>query len=125
MGSDFSNFDFLKHHDELLLRLAQTAERCFAPDPNTTLVKMRQLGEALAQNVAARVGVDFGQDVKQVRLLRELDYTLKLDERIKDAFHVIRKLGNTANHDFTSGSHRDALKSMQLGHALSVWYHKL
>ncbi|WP_350634633.1 type I restriction-modification system endonuclease [Pseudoalteromonas sp. GW168-MNA-CIBAN-0100] len=125
MGSDFSNFDFLKHHDELLLRLAQTAERCFAPDPNTTLVKMRQLGEALAQNVAARVGVDFGHDVKQVDLLRELDYTLKLDERIKDAFHVIRKLGNTANHDFTSSSHRDALKSMQLGHALSVWYHKL
>jgi type I restriction enzyme R subunit len=125
MGSDFSNFDFLKHHDELLLRLAQTAERCFASDPNTSLVKMRQLGEALAQNVAARVGVDFGQDIRQLDLLRELDYTLKLDERIKDAFHVIRKLGNTANHDFTSSSHRDALKSMQLGYALSVWYHKL
>ncbi|WP_333913435.1 hypothetical protein [Vibrio coralliirubri] len=48
-----SNFEFLKHHDELLFRLANRAERCFVPDPNTTLVKIGQLGEALAQNVAA------------------------------------------------------------------------
>ena len=31
-----SNFDFLQLHDELLLRLAQTTEACFVPDPNTT-----------------------------------------------------------------------------------------
>jgi len=37
-----SNFAFLKHYDELLFKLAETAERCFVPDPNTTLVKMRQ-----------------------------------------------------------------------------------
>lgn len=39
------NFEFLKHHEELLVRLVETAEACFVPDPNTTLVKMRQLGE--------------------------------------------------------------------------------
>lgn len=125
MGSNVSNFDFLKHHDELLLRLAQTAEWCFIPDPNTTLLKMRQLGEELAKNIAARVGVDSGKDIKQVDLLRNLDYALKLDPRIKDAFHTIRKLGNDANHDITSNNHRDALQSLQIGHALSVWYHQL
>lgn len=45
-----SNFNFLKHHDELLARLADTAEACFAPDPNTTLIKMRQLGSEAARN---------------------------------------------------------------------------
>ncbi|MCI5107302.1 MAG: hypothetical protein MRY76_11360 [Pseudomonadales bacterium] len=45
-----SNFDFLKHHDELLARLADTAEACFAPDPNTTFIKMRQLGDAVPNN---------------------------------------------------------------------------
>jgi type I restriction enzyme R subunit len=125
MGSNFSNFDFLKHHDELLLRLAQTAELCFVPDPNTTLVKMRQLGEELAKNIAARVGVAFGKDIKQIDLLRDLDYALKLDPRIKDAFHTVRKLGNAANHDITSSNHRDALQSLQIGHALSIWYHQL
>ncbi|MGS0695944.1 type I restriction-modification system endonuclease [Shewanella sp. 0m-4] len=125
MGCTISNFDFLKHHDELLLRLAQTAEWCFAPDPNTTLLKMRQLGEELAKNIAARVGVESGKEVKQVDLLRNLDYSLRLDQRIKDAFHTIRKLGNAANHDITSNSHRDALQSLQIGYALSVWYHQL
>lgn len=61
-----SNFDFLEHHDELLVRLAQTAEACFVPDPNTTLIKMRQLGEALAQSIAARVGVEVEADVRQI-----------------------------------------------------------
>ncbi|GAD79038.1 type I restriction-modification system endonuclease [Vibrio ezurae] len=125
-----SNFEFLKHHDELLFRLANRAEQCFVPDPNTTLVKIRQLGEALAQNVAARVGVQYGKDengrdIRQVDLLRNLEYKLTLDQRINDSFHTIRKLGNTANHDFTSSSHRDALKALVLGHALSAWYHTL
>jgi type I restriction enzyme R subunit len=103
--------------------LAQTAEACFVPDPNTTLIKMRQLGEELAKTIASRVGVDSGSDVKQVDLLRELDYTLRLDKQVKDAFHALRKLGNPATHDITSSSHRDALKALQVGHALSAWFH--
>lgn len=123
MNPTLSNFDFLKHHDELLVRLAQTAEACFVPDPNTTLIKMRQLGEELAKTIASRVGVDSGCDVKQVDLLRDLDYTLRLDKQVKDAFHALRKLGNPATHDITSSSHRDALKALQVGHALSAWFH--
>ncbi len=118
-----SNFDFLKHHDELLVRLAQTAETCFVPDPNTTLVKMRQLGEELAKTIASRVGVSSGREVKQIDLLRDLDYQLRLDTQIKNAFHTLRKLGNPATHDITSASHRDALKALQVGHALSAWFH--
>src|SRR5690606_27985049 len=118
-----SNFHFLEQHDELLVRLAHTAESCFVPDPNTTLIKMRQLGEELAKTIAARVGVEFTPDVKQVDLLRELDNTLRLDREIKDAFHSIRKLGNEAAHDLTSSNHRDALKALQIGHALAVWFH--
>ncbi len=118
------NFDFLKQHDALLVRLAQTAETCFVPDPNTTLVKMRQLGEELAKTIASRVGVESGSEIKQVDLLKELDYTLKLDKQVKDAFHALRKLGNPATHDITSSSHRDALKALQIGHALSAWFHQ-
>ncbi len=118
-----SNFDFLKHHNELLLRLALTAEACFIPDPNTTLIKMRQLGEELAKTIASRVGVESGLDIKQIDLLNQLDYTLLLDKQIKDAFHTIRKLGNPAAHDITTSTHRDALKALQVGHALSAWFH--
>jgi len=46
--SSTSNFEFLKQYDELLFKLAETAEHCFVPDPNTTLVKIRQFGDAVA-----------------------------------------------------------------------------
>jgi type I restriction enzyme R subunit len=62
MPSFISNFEFLKHHDELLFRLA---------------------------------------------------------EKVKDAFHTIRKLGNIANHQYIPSYRRDALKCMQVGCALS------
>ncbi len=118
-----NNFAFLKQHDELLVRLAETAEMCFMPDPNTTLIKMRQLGEELAKTISSRLGIESDAEIKQVDLLRELDFTLKLDPQIKDAFHALRKLGNSAAHDITSSNHRDALKALQIGHALSVWFH--
>jgi len=120
-----SNFEFLKQYDELLFKLAETAEHCFVPDPNTTLVKIRQLGEALAQDIAARVGIEYSSSFKQIDLLRELDYKLTLDPSVKDAFHVIRKQGNDANHQFNSSTHRDALIVLQLAWKLSGWFYKI
>lgn len=100
---DKSNFELLKHKDELLFQLANRAEQCFIPDPNTTLGKIRQLWEALVQNVAACVGIRYGKDedgrdIRQLDLLRNLEYKLTIELRISDSFHTIRKLGNTANY---------------------------
>lgn len=53
------NFAFLQEHDPVFLQLASTAEHAFASDPNTTLIKLRQLGEALAQDLAGRSGIEF------------------------------------------------------------------
>ena len=52
-----SNFAHLQEHDEQLLRLGMLAERHFAKDPNTCLLKLRQLTEVLAQMVASHVGL--------------------------------------------------------------------
>jgi len=49
-----SNFSFLKVHDEQLVRFGMLAERYFPDDPNTSLLKLRQFGEVLAQLVARR-----------------------------------------------------------------------
>ncbi|MCC2606933.1 type I restriction-modification system endonuclease [Planctobacterium marinum] len=118
-----SNFEFLKQHHEWLFKLAESAERNFSPDPNTSLIKIRQLGEGIAQTIASRIGIEAGSNVKQIDLLRDLDYNLRLDDNVRDAFHTIRKLGNTATHEFNSSSHRDALKALMVGHALSMWFH--
>jgi len=52
-----SNFVHLREHDEQLLRLGMLAERYFPEDPNTSLLKLRQLTELLTQLVATKVGL--------------------------------------------------------------------
>lgn len=52
-----SNFDMLRLYEEQLWRLGALAERYFAEDPNTSLLKLRQFSELLAQSLAARTGL--------------------------------------------------------------------
>lgn len=117
-----SNFAFLKSHDPVFLQLAQAAERAFNPDPNTTLVKLRQLGEAFAKDIASRLGVVFDENTKQVDLLRGIDDTVGLDRTVRDLFHTLRKLGNAAAHEYVS-NHNEALQALQIAFRLAAWFH--
>jgi type I restriction enzyme R subunit len=67
-----SNFAHLKQHDEQLVRLGMLAERYFAEDPNTCLLKLRQLTELFAQLVASKIGQYTSRDEAQFDLLRRL-----------------------------------------------------
>jgi type I restriction enzyme M protein len=58
-NNSFSNFDILHAYEARLWRLGALAERYFAEDPNTSLLKLRQLSELLAQSLAARAGQYF------------------------------------------------------------------
>ena len=52
-----SNFDFLAAQDERLARLGALAERYFFDDAPSALIKLRQLAEFIAKEVAARHGL--------------------------------------------------------------------
>lgn len=52
-----SNFAHLNVHGDQLLKLGLLAERYFQDDPNTSLLKLRQLAELLAQETAANLGL--------------------------------------------------------------------
>lgn len=43
-----TNFAHLEGHDAQLVRLGMLAKRYFADDPNTALLKLRQMAELLA-----------------------------------------------------------------------------
>jgi type I restriction enzyme R subunit len=118
-----SNFEFLKEHDPIFFQLACTAEKSFASDPNTTLVKLRQLGEAIAQNVAARCGVFFDQTITHADLLYKLEREINLKPEIRELFHTIRIEGNKATHKFRT-KHKEAIDGLRIARALSVWYHQ-
>ena len=118
-----SNFSQLKAHDEQLERLGLLAERYFADDPNTCLIKLRQLAEGMAQAVASRVGMYASANEKQIDLLRRLQDHGILPREVGGLFHEIRKAGNDANHNL-AGNHRAALMAMRLAWQLGVWLHR-
>jgi type I restriction enzyme, R subunit len=67
-----SNFVQLQEHDEQLLRLGLLAERYFSEDPNTCIIKLRQLAELLAQYVASQIGIYVSSEEPQYELIRRL-----------------------------------------------------
>jgi type I restriction enzyme R subunit len=116
------NFAFLAEHDPLLLRLAMLAERYVFDDPNSSLLKQRQLAELLARKAAANVGIAFTGD-DQVSVIRALRDRNVITAEIADVFHVVRKAGNIAAHEAT-GTDREALAALQFTRKLAIWFHR-
>lgn len=118
-----SNFTHLKEHDQQLLRLGLLAEKYFADDPNTCLLKLRQLTETLAQMLAASVGIVLRPDESQYHLLHRLRDQGILPHEIFQLFTQVRIIGNDANHAL-KGTHRDALAALRYAWQISVWFHR-
>ncbi len=118
-----SNFAHLKAHDEQLLRLGMLAERYFADDPNTCLLKLRQLAELLAQLVASGVGLLDHPGENQYELLSRLKDHGILPREIHQLFDEVRRTGNNANHSL-AGDHRMALANLKITWQLGVWFHR-
>lgn len=118
-----SNFEFLTRHDVQLGRLGALAERFFAEDANTCIIKTRQFAELLAQLTAAKLGLWTSPEEKQADLLRRLRDRGALTREVGDLFHFIRKAGNAAAHDL-SGDHPTALSCLKHARTLGVWFHR-
>ncbi|WP_375177780.1 type I restriction-modification system endonuclease [Marinobacter mobilis] len=118
-----TNFGFLAEHDPLFTQIAAAAERAFSSDPNTTLIKLRQLGEALAQRLATYAGLEFDEQTTQADLLYRLNRELKLEPAVREMFHILRIEGNKATHQFQT-QHREAMDGLKVARALAIWFHQ-
>ncbi len=117
------NFAFLAEHDPLLPRLGALAERNLGDDPNTTLLKLRQMTELLAVITARYLGVpDDPEDSQFVRLDR-LERARGLPRRIADLFHALRRIGNDASHQHADDPEL-AAHALRLAHQVAVWFHR-
>ncbi|MDT3320247.1 type I restriction-modification system endonuclease [Shewanella sp. SP1S2-4] len=119
---DSANFSFLKPYDPIFIDLASSAERAFTSDPNTTLIKLRQLGEAMAQDIAARCGIEFDDKTTQADLLFKINRELTLEPVVRQLFHALRIEGNKATHQFRT-QHKEALEGLKLARSLAIWFH--
>ena len=118
-----ANFEFLSVHDPLLVSLGALAERYFADDPVTSVIKLRQFAETLAQLTAANLGLPRVAGEQQIDLLHRLRTARALTPDVHELFTAIRRAGNTAVHD-NQGSHREALHCLKLARELGIWFHR-
>jgi type I restriction enzyme R subunit len=118
-----TNFAFLQAHDAQTVLLGLLAERYFAEDPNTCLLKLRQLAEALAQLVASHVGLYTSSEEPQFELLRRLQDQGVLPREVAQLFNQVRRMGNAAGHA-GRGDHRSALDSLRITWQLTLWFHR-
>lgn len=118
-----SNFQFMETHEALLLRLGSQAERYFAEDPSTTLIKTRQFAEILAQRVAVAIGASFSAKDDFVNILNLLRHR-GVPKQVLDLFEGIRKKGNKAVHG-AHGDHTEALHQLKMARVLAEWYVRL
>lgn len=123
-GALSANFDHLKELSPELHRLAVLAERFFAVDANTSLVKSRQFGEYMAKEIAALSGA-YDPDRRETtfELQRRLRAAQIVPREIGDIFHAVRKSGNEASHDF-GGTPAEALTALKFCRTLGVWYRR-
>ena len=103
--------------------VASLAERYFPEDPVTCLMKLRQFGELLAQQVAARAGVFVAADEPQSELLGRLRRDTAYPRDVIDLFHDLRRTGNEAVHKHR-GDHATALTGLKVARQLAVWFHR-
>ena len=118
-----ANFGFLTRYDGGLGATAAQAERYFSDDPVTCLMKLRQFGELLAQQVAARAGVFADTDEGQAELLGRLKRETAYPRDVIDLFHDLRRVGNDAVHQ-KRGDHATALAGLKVARQLAVWFHR-
>lgn len=118
------NFDHLREISPELHRLGILAERFFAEDANTSLIKSRQFGEYMVKEIAALSGVyDPAAREATNDLLRRLAAQQILPREVADIFHAVRKSGNAANHSL-AGSPAEALAAIKFCRALGIWYRR-
>lgn len=123
-GALSANFGHLKELSPELHRLGVLAERFFAEDANTSLIKSRQFGEYMVKEIAALSGAyDAASRETTHDLLRRLTTQQVLPREVADIFHAVRKAGNEATHGF-SGSPVEALSALKFCRALGVWYRR-
>lgn len=123
MGEIASNFAFLGQAAPRLARLGALAERYFVDDATGALIKLRQLAEFMAKDIAAQHAllpkVEVGFD-DTLRLLRSRNV---LPREVGDILYHLKRIGNAAAHE-DIGSTGDALNALKMARGAAIWFYQ-
>ena len=121
--AESSNFNFLETHDAQFARLGLLAERYFHDDASAALIKLRQLAEYLAKEVAARHALLPAANVTFDDTLRALKVRGVMPREVADLFYHLKKMGNAAAHE-NAGTPGDVLTALKVARSASIWFHR-
>jgi type I restriction enzyme R subunit len=124
MDNADSNFVFLASHDQRLARLGALAERYFRDDPPAALVKLRQMGEFLVKDIAARHGALPDASASFDDVLRTLKTRSILPREMADLFFHLKQVGNIAAHE-DAGTASEALTALKIARTAAAWFHQV
>lgn len=93
-----ANFGYLLNYEPLLVLHGAAAEAYVFTDPNTSMIKARQFGEALTEVLFTRFGIP-GMPSRQAQRLKMLGDQGLITQRVRRWFDAVRKQGNKANHE--------------------------
>lgn len=117
------NFTFLAEYDPRLVAASTSAERALSIDDAVgALVHLRRFGEHLAEILTAAFGFYASSSTDQHERLRLLRRQ-RVDERVLDMFHSLRKNGNRAAHEGIA-TQSIAFHSLKLARELGIWFHR-
>lgn len=117
-----ANFDFLQEHDPVFVQLATA--HSFISDPNITIIKLRQLGEAIAQYLAVRCNIRFDERTTQLKLLQQIHQKIRIESNVLELFHLLRVEDNKGTHQFKT-HHKEAITGMTAARELAAWYQRV
>lgn len=86
-----SNFSFFKGEWEVLAKIGESAERNVYIDSNTTISKLRLLGETIAKSVLASDNIKELQGTNQIERLNAIQREGLAEPEMLEIFHLLRK----------------------------------
>ena len=116
-----SNFDFLKKDWVDMAQMGEVAEICLYKDPNTALIKIRQLAEFITKAMAILEKNPAVEKLTQVERINWLKDTGYLTNDMALVFHRIRQKGNDAVHKYYSDA-KEAAKLLPLVVKVAAWF---
>ena len=123
MGDTAGNFDFLCACDERLGRITTLAERYVFDDPVVCLIKLRQFGEFLTKDIAARHAMLPNPAAGFDDILRVLRARSILPREASEWLYHLKRVGNAAAHE-DEGSASEALAALKIARVAAIWFYK-
>lgn len=120
-----SNFDFFKDQWEVLGELGKSAERYAENDPHASIIKLRLLGESIAKSILSSDNIQEAYRITQVERINMIRKEGLAEPEILDIFNVLRRKGNSASHEASYGTFKEAKGLIELAFKLSTWFYEV